>query len=63
MEGIRDVSSSYYINNSNNTGAYLLHDRRLGITGALAIGLMLIHVIWGVWLIPYFIGMFMGMGK
>ena len=56
-----------------------------GITGALAIGLMFIHVIWalivlikgsdkakaqfhkfslivwGSWLIPYFIGMFMGM--
>ena len=56
-----------------------------GITGALAIALMLIHVIWalivlvkgsdkakeqfhkfslivwGIWLIPYFIGMFMGM--
>ena len=56
-----------------------------GITGALAIVLMLIHVIWalivlikgsetakaqfhkfsligwGIWLIPYFIGMFMGM--
>ena len=57
-----------------------------GITGTLAIVLMLIHVIWafivlvrgsdkakaqfhkfsiivwGIWLIPYFIGMFMGMG-
>ena len=57
-----------------------------GITGALAIVLMLIHIIWAlivlikdnkeakerfhkfslivwaVWLIPYFIGMFMGMG-
>ena len=58
-----------------------------GITGAIAIILMLIHVIWAlvvllkgtdrakeqfhkfslivwvVWLIPYFIGMFMGMGR
>lgn len=58
-----------------------------GITGALAIILMLIHVIWAlfvlikdnneakerfhrfslivwaIWLIPYFIGMFMGMGR
>ena len=58
-----------------------------GITGALAIILMLVHVIWAlivlikdnreskerfhklslvvwaIWLIPYFIGMFMGMGK
>lgn len=58
-----------------------------GITGALAIGLMVIHAIWAaivlikknekqqqnfhkfsvvvwlIWLVPYFIGMFMGMGQ
>lgn len=58
-----------------------------GITGAIAILLMIIHVIWAsvvlikkdekkqqnfhkfsifvwlVWLVPYFIGMFMGMGR
>lgn len=58
-----------------------------GITGALAIALMLVHVIWAlvvligdkqeakerfhkfslsvwvIWLVPYFIGMFMGMGR
>lgn len=57
-----------------------------GITGAIAIGLMIVHAVWAIivlvtkkekqqqnfhkfsifvwiiWLIPYFIGMFMGMG-
>ena len=66
---------------TSESGLISLH----GITGALAIALMLIHVIWalivlvkgsdkakaqfhkfslivwGIWLVPYFIGMFMGM--
>ena len=68
---------------TSNSGLISIH----GITGALAIALMLIHAIWAlivllwdkqgmkerfhkfslavwaIWLIPYLIGMFMGMGR
>ena len=77
------LAMSSMADNAKSSGSALISLH--GITGALAIALMLIHVIWalivlikgsetakaqfhkfslivwGIWLIPYFIGMFMGM--
>ena len=79
--GTLAMSSMADRTDTSGSALIILH----GITGALAIALMLIHVIWalivlikgsdkakaqfhkfslivwGIWLIPYFIGIFMGM--